>query len=128
MVIQDQKNFKESNYYHPLIKLSFAITYLSQVQLRSSILRATNRRSLDDFVEDLVAENSRLKAAVAEGERSVETKEYKILDLELNVNGLRETLRDIQVTRFITCQTPDLITCQTPEYTMRIYLIKLSKN
>ncbi|KAL5252817.1 hypothetical protein ACHWQZ_G015551 [Mnemiopsis leidyi] len=55
-----------------------------------------SERSLDDFVEDLVAENSRLKAAVAEGERSVETKEYKILDLELNVNGLRETLRDIQ--------------------------------
>ena len=50
-------------------------------------------------MEDLVAENSQLKAKVADSERSVETKEYKILDLELNVNGLRETLRDIQVKR-----------------------------
>ena len=48
-------------------------------------------------MEDLVAENSKLKGRVAESERAVETKEYKILDLELNVNGLRETLRDIQV-------------------------------
>ena len=44
-----------------------------------------------------MSENSQLKTKVEESKRSVEEKEYKIMDLELNVNGLRETLRDIQV-------------------------------
>ena len=85
--------------FSPLIAVNTWIFWIPPQKFPTLFSETFIYRSLDDFVEDLVAENSRLKAKVADSERSVETKEYKILDLELNVNGLRETLRDIQVKR-----------------------------
>ncbi|XP_063678677.1 ELKS/Rab6-interacting/CAST family member 1-like isoform X2 [Bolinopsis microptera] len=55
-----------------------------------------SERALDDFVEDLVNVNCELRKKMSVTERAEETKDYKIMDLELNVNGLRETLRDVQ--------------------------------
>ena len=48
-------------------------------------------------MEDLVNVNCELRKKMSVTERAEETKDYKIMDLELNVNGLRETLRDVQV-------------------------------
>ena len=53
-------------------------------------------RPVEDFVEDVLAENRKLKTTVKELEQIIETKEYKIMDLELNLNGLRETMKEIQ--------------------------------
>ena len=72
---------------------------LSRIQLLRDEVECETKatRPVEDFVEDILAENMKLKTLVKESERNIETKEYKILDLELNLNGLRETMKEIQI-------------------------------